>query len=73
MQVRRHHCRNCGSIFCNRCSSRKLPLPHLGLGSKPVRVCKKCLVQVLALQQLCPELMADKTDKGKDGGRGRGT
>ncbi|KAI8393568.1 armadillo-type protein [Radiomyces spectabilis] len=39
---RRHHCRHCGNIFCHDCSSRSVPLPQLGYGSKPVRVCNNC-------------------------------
>ncbi|CEI92067.1 hypothetical protein RMCBS344292_06340 [Rhizopus microsporus] len=39
---RRHHCRNCGNIFCQECSSRKVPLPQLGYGTKAVRVCNGC-------------------------------
>ncbi|KAK2712949.1 lateral signaling target protein 2 homolog isoform X2 [Artemia franciscana] len=38
---RRHHCRNCGKVFCNRCSARSVPLPRYGY-SKPVRVCEIC-------------------------------
>jgi len=36
---RRHHCRSCGKIFCNECSSRRAPLPT---SPKPVRVCDNC-------------------------------
>ncbi|KAI9311682.1 armadillo-type protein [Dichotomocladium elegans] len=39
---RRHHCRHCGNIFCHECSSRNVPLPQLGYGSKPSRVCNGC-------------------------------
>ncbi|KAM3588960.1 hypothetical protein VKS41_001390 [Umbelopsis sp. WA50703] len=40
---RRHHCRQCGNIFCHDCSNRSIPLPQLGYGSLPVRVCNQCL------------------------------
>ncbi|VDP15036.1 unnamed protein product [Soboliphyme baturini] len=40
---RRHHCRNCGRIFCNRCSINSTPLPNHGY-SKPVRVCNRCFL-----------------------------
>ncbi|CAO2642833.1 RUN and FYVE domain-containing protein 1 [Lemmus lemmus] len=36
---RKHHCRNCGHIFCNNCSSNELALPSY---PKPVRVCDSC-------------------------------
>ncbi|XP_023568897.1 RUN and FYVE domain-containing protein 1 [Octodon degus] len=36
---RKHHCRNCGHIFCNSCSSSELALPSY---PKPVRVCDSC-------------------------------
>ncbi|KAL0121169.1 hypothetical protein PUN28_008682 [Cardiocondyla obscurior] len=40
---RRHHCRNCGKVFCGRCSSNNVPLPHFG-HTKPVRVCNRCFL-----------------------------
>ncbi|XP_046994160.1 lateral signaling target protein 2 homolog [Schistocerca americana] len=40
---RRHHCRNCGKVFCARCSSNSVPLPRYG-HVKPVRVCNRCFV-----------------------------
>lgn len=35
----KHHCRNCGDIYCNNCSSNELALPSY---PKPVRVCDVC-------------------------------
>lgn len=40
---RRHHCRNCGKVFCGRCSSNNVPLPRYG-HTKPVRVCNRCFL-----------------------------
>ncbi|XP_059253652.1 RUN and FYVE domain-containing protein 2 [Mustela nigripes] len=39
LSKRKHHCRNCGEIFCNACSDNELPLPS---SPKPVRVCDSC-------------------------------
>ncbi|XP_061783850.1 RUN and FYVE domain-containing protein 1 [Nerophis lumbriciformis] len=36
---RKHHCRNCGDIYCNTCSSNELALPSY---PRPVRVCDMC-------------------------------
>ena len=38
MMRRRHHCRNCGEIFCNNCAPAKMH-PNQ---SSPVRMCKTC-------------------------------
>ncbi|XP_013392994.1 lateral signaling target protein 2 homolog [Lingula anatina] len=40
---RRHHCRNCGKIFCARCSPNSVPLPHYG-HARPVRICNRCFM-----------------------------
>uniref|UniRef100_A0ABD2XHH9 Lateral signaling target protein 2 homolog n=1 Tax=Trichogramma kaykai TaxID=54128 RepID=A0ABD2XHH9_9HYME len=40
---RRHHCRNCGKVFCGRCSGNSVPLPRFG-HTKPVRVCNRCFL-----------------------------
>ena len=43
--LRKHHCRNCGYIFCAECSDNKMPLPS---SAKPVRVCDSCQTELLA-------------------------
>ncbi|SSD58845.1 related to Vacuolar protein sorting-associated protein 27 [Saccharomycodes ludwigii] len=38
---RKHHCRSCGGIFCNKDSAHFIPLPDLGIMDE-VRVCDNC-------------------------------
>ncbi|CAL8124153.1 unnamed protein product [Orchesella dallaii] len=38
---RKHHCRACGQIFCNKCSGKECTLPRFGI-EKEVRVCDAC-------------------------------
>ncbi|XP_054153058.1 lateral signaling target protein 2 homolog [Oppia nitens] len=42
---RRHHCRNCGQIYCHNCSNNFTPLLRYGY-VKPVRVCDRCHQQM---------------------------
>ncbi|XP_037520015.1 early endosome antigen 1 isoform X2 [Rhipicephalus sanguineus] len=37
--IRKHHCRNCGNIFCNECSAKNAATAS---SRKPVRVCDNC-------------------------------
>jgi hypothetical protein len=38
---RKHHCRNCGGVFCNKCSRFESEISRLRI-LKPVRVCQTC-------------------------------
>lgn len=37
---RRHHCRKCGFVVCNGCSTKRAVIPYQS--SKPIRVCDSC-------------------------------
>ncbi|KZC07909.1 Ankyrin repeat and FYVE domain-containing protein 1 [Dufourea novaeangliae] len=39
--MRKHHCRHCGRVLCNKCSGQDVPIVKFGL-NKPVRVCVVC-------------------------------
>nr|XP_029723032.1 protein RUFY3-like [Aedes albopictus] len=41
MTRRKHHCRNCGNIFCSSCSEHMSVIPGEASG-KPMRVCDSC-------------------------------
>jgi hypothetical protein len=48
LMTRRHHCRNCGGVFCNSCSDRRIVLKN---SDGPVRVCRKCYTQLTTKQK----------------------
>ncbi|XP_042494699.1 protein FREE1-like [Macadamia integrifolia] len=43
--VRRHHCRNCGDIFCDKCTHGRIALTA-DENAQPVRVCDRCMAEV---------------------------
>uniref|UniRef100_A0A0R0K2N8 FYVE-type domain-containing protein n=1 Tax=Glycine max TaxID=3847 RepID=A0A0R0K2N8_SOYBN len=43
--VRRHHCRNCGDIFCDKCTYGRIALTA-DENAQPVRVCDRCMAEV---------------------------
>lgn len=45
--TRRHHCRHCAKVFCDKCTDNKLPIPKLKY-KESVRVCTTCLPMVQA-------------------------
>lgn len=45
LTLRRHHCRACGGVFCERCTASRMPLLRLGY-IEAVRVCDGCFVRL---------------------------
>ncbi|XP_010874594.2 myotubularin-related protein 3 isoform X5 [Esox lucius] len=41
LATRKHHCRNCGNVFCASCCDQKIPVPSQQL-FEPTRVCRTC-------------------------------
>uniref|UniRef100_A0A914KYJ6 Hepatocyte growth factor-regulated tyrosine kinase substrate n=1 Tax=Meloidogyne incognita TaxID=6306 RepID=A0A914KYJ6_MELIC len=48
--TRKHHCRACGQIFCDKCSNKQMLLPQFGI-EKKVRVCEACFDKKTVQQQ----------------------
>lgn len=50
----RHHCRFCGGVFCNGCTTGRSLMPPKFMTSEPQRVCDVCGVRLESIQ---PQLM----------------
>jgi len=42
MFTRKHHCRRCGKVYCDKCTHKKIAMTRY-LYADPQRVCKSCL------------------------------
>uniref|UniRef100_A0A7N0T0D9 FYVE-type domain-containing protein n=1 Tax=Kalanchoe fedtschenkoi TaxID=63787 RepID=A0A7N0T0D9_KALFE len=58
--VRRHHCRNCGDIFCDKCTHGRIALTAEE-NAQPVRVCDRCLAEVTQRLSNAKELASKKS------------
>uniref|UniRef100_A0A8C5A2Z5 phosphatidylinositol-3,5-bisphosphate 3-phosphatase n=1 Tax=Gadus morhua TaxID=8049 RepID=A0A8C5A2Z5_GADMO len=52
---RKHHCRNCGNVFCASCCDQKIPVPSQQL-FEPSRVCKSCYGNLTPCPGMGPRL-----------------
>ncbi|GBB94613.1 hypothetical protein RclHR1_02390019 [Rhizophagus clarus] len=62
---RKHHCRQCGNIFCQECTSRKISLPQFGYIT-PERICNECF----EIAYLVGYIISDEQSTQTHGARG---
>ncbi|XP_071108372.1 hepatocyte growth factor-regulated tyrosine kinase substrate-like isoform X1 [Haliotis cracherodii] len=68
MVQRKHHCRNCGEVFCSKCSSKSSIIPRFGI-EREVRVCDACFDKLnkptakAGSDELPPEYLASPLSK----------
>ncbi|XP_031354066.1 hepatocyte growth factor-regulated tyrosine kinase substrate isoform X2 [Photinus pyralis] len=58
---RKHHCRNCGQVFCHQCSQKQIALPQFGI-EREVRVCDACYEQVTKPSTVAKKVSIAKQD-----------
>ncbi|XP_015270129.1 PREDICTED: FYVE, RhoGEF and PH domain-containing protein 6 [Gekko japonicus] len=59
---RRHHCRACGKIICQACSSNKHGLDYMK--NQPARVCDLCFKELQKHSKLCPDNICTPSKNG---------
>ena len=59
---RRHHCRRCGEIFCNACSSGRVVIADSG-PEKPHRVCDACATSLVSILARVPAQPRDAREQ----------
>eukprot|EP01126_Amoeba_proteus_P029925 TRINITY_DN2956_c0_g2_i2.p1 TRINITY_DN2956_c0_g2~~TRINITY_DN2956_c0_g2_i2.p1 ORF type:complete len:240 (-),score=28.65 TRINITY_DN2956_c0_g2_i2:151-870(-) len=47
----KHHCRACGKVFCDDCTSKRMILRFEGLNDRSYRVCNKCFSETERILQ----------------------
>ncbi|XP_063685693.1 pleckstrin homology domain-containing family F member 2-like [Bolinopsis microptera] len=71
--ARKHHCRRCGKIVCNNCSTKRLLLASQS--SEPVRVCDPCFAEAsakrISVGDVKPDSSGDEEDSGDDSNANR--
>lgn len=74
--TRRHHCRRCGLVFCNKCCLQKLVLPRMCFVD-PVRLCDYCAKNTLRENEFytlhLKALMSGANFSLEESGQGRDT
>jgi hypothetical protein len=55
---RKHHCRNCGGIYCNNCTRFETEIQNLQI-QKPVRVCQTCYNIIKAEENQSMQLISN--------------
>lgn len=66
---RRHHCRACGLVVCEACSTNRAPLKYLNY--KPSRVCDEC--NTILLNRILERKQRRKSLNGNDDGSEKGS
>jgi len=63
--TRRHHCRHCGKIYCNKCSSKRCLLPPSSFSERGLqRVCDSCNEKLIPLQASIQQELEEALEQG---------